>query len=118
MRPRICDKPVKMQITIDQTAMVPSTGSSSEAPSSRPCTARALRRQRRRLDRHVSAVRRAVALLEGGFGVRLLQRTTPRVTLSGAQAEAPLATGDASVAVEAQKTSEGLSEPSPGLADA
>jgi DNA-binding transcriptional LysR family regulator len=38
----------------------------------------------RQLDRHVSAVSRAVAALEGRLGVRLLQRTTRRVTLSDA----------------------------------
>jgi DNA-binding transcriptional LysR family regulator len=36
------------------------------------------------LDRHVSAVSRAVAALENRLGVRLLQRTTRRVTLSDA----------------------------------
>jgi DNA-binding transcriptional LysR family regulator len=38
----------------------------------------------RALDRHVSAVSRAVAALENRLGVRLLQRTTRRVTLSDA----------------------------------
>lgn len=38
----------------------------------------------RRLDRHVSAVSRAVATLESRLGVRLLQRTTRRVALSEA----------------------------------
>jgi DNA-binding transcriptional LysR family regulator len=38
----------------------------------------------RQLDRHVSAISRAVAALEGRLGVRLLQRTTRRVTLSDA----------------------------------
>jgi DNA-binding transcriptional LysR family regulator len=38
----------------------------------------------RHLDRHVSAVSRAVAALENRLGVRLLQRTTRRVTLSDA----------------------------------
>jgi DNA-binding transcriptional LysR family regulator len=38
----------------------------------------------RLLDRHVSAVSRAVAALENRLGVRLLQRTTRRVTLSDA----------------------------------
>src|SRR6516164_7762332 len=38
----------------------------------------------RRLDRHVSAVSRAVAALESRLGVRLLQRTTRRVALSEA----------------------------------
>jgi DNA-binding transcriptional LysR family regulator len=38
----------------------------------------------RQLDRHVSAVSRAVAALENRLGVRLLQRTTRRVTLSDA----------------------------------
>jgi DNA-binding transcriptional LysR family regulator len=38
----------------------------------------------RQLDRHVSAVSRAVAGLENRLGVRLLQRTTRRVTLSDA----------------------------------
>jgi DNA-binding transcriptional LysR family regulator len=38
----------------------------------------------RQLDRHVSAVSRAVATLEGRLGVRLLQRTTRRVALSAA----------------------------------
>jgi DNA-binding transcriptional LysR family regulator len=38
----------------------------------------------RRLDRHVSAVSRAVAALENRLGVRLLQRTTRRVMLSDA----------------------------------
>jgi DNA-binding transcriptional LysR family regulator len=39
------------------------------------------------LGRHVSAVSRAVAALEGRLGVRLLQRTTRRVTLSDAGRE-------------------------------
>ena len=38
----------------------------------------------RQLERHVSAVSRAVAALEGRLGVRLLQRTTRRVALSEA----------------------------------
>jgi DNA-binding transcriptional LysR family regulator len=38
----------------------------------------------RHLERHVSAVSRAVAALENRLGVRLLQRTTRRVTLSDA----------------------------------
>jgi DNA-binding transcriptional LysR family regulator len=38
----------------------------------------------RQLDCHVSAISRAVAALEGRLGVRLLQRTTRRVTLSDA----------------------------------
>jgi DNA-binding transcriptional LysR family regulator len=38
----------------------------------------------RHLDRHTSAVSRAVAALENRLGVRLLQRTTRRVTLSDA----------------------------------
>ena len=38
----------------------------------------------RALERHVSAVSRAVAALENRLGVRLLQRTTRRVTLSDA----------------------------------
>jgi DNA-binding transcriptional LysR family regulator len=38
----------------------------------------------RQLDRHVSAVSRAVAALESRLGVRLLQRTTRRVALSEA----------------------------------
>jgi len=38
----------------------------------------------RQLDRHVSAVSRAVAALESRLGVRLLQRTTRRVALSAA----------------------------------
>jgi DNA-binding transcriptional LysR family regulator len=38
----------------------------------------------RQLERHVSAVSRAVAALENRLGVRLLQRTTRRVTLSDA----------------------------------
>jgi len=38
----------------------------------------------RHLERHVSAVSRAVAALEDRLGVRLLQRTTRRVTLSDA----------------------------------
>jgi DNA-binding transcriptional LysR family regulator len=38
----------------------------------------------RQLERHVSAVSRAVAALESRLGVRLLQRTTRRVTLSDA----------------------------------
>jgi DNA-binding transcriptional LysR family regulator len=38
----------------------------------------------RHLGRHVSAVSRAVAALEGRLGVRLLQRTTRRVTMSDA----------------------------------
>ncbi|MEP6938170.1 MAG: LysR family transcriptional regulator [Rudaea sp.] len=38
----------------------------------------------RQLDRHVSAVSRAVAALEARLGVRLLQRTTRRVALSEA----------------------------------
>ncbi len=41
-------------------------------------------RAARHLERHVSAVSRAVAALENRLGVRLLQRTTRRVTLSDA----------------------------------
>jgi DNA-binding transcriptional LysR family regulator len=41
----------------------------------------------RQLDRHTSAVSRAVAALEERLGVRLLQRTTRRVTLSDAGRE-------------------------------
>jgi DNA-binding transcriptional LysR family regulator len=41
----------------------------------------------RQLERHVSAVSRAVASLESRLGVRLLQRTTRRVTLSDAGRE-------------------------------
>jgi DNA-binding transcriptional LysR family regulator len=41
----------------------------------------------RHLERHVSAVSRAVAALENRLGVRLLQRTTRRVTLSDAGRE-------------------------------
>jgi DNA-binding transcriptional LysR family regulator len=41
----------------------------------------------RQLDRHISAVSRAVAALEERLGVRLLQRTTRRVTLSDAGRE-------------------------------
>jgi DNA-binding transcriptional LysR family regulator len=41
----------------------------------------------RQLERHISAVSRAVAALENRLGVRLLQRTTRRVTLSDAGRE-------------------------------
>ena len=41
-------------------------------------------RAARHLERHISAVSRAVAALENRLGVRLLQRTTRRVTLSDA----------------------------------
>jgi DNA-binding transcriptional LysR family regulator len=44
-------------------------------------------RAAQQLERHVSAVSRAVAALENRLGVRLLQRTTRRVTLSDAGRE-------------------------------
>jgi len=84
---KICDKLARTQITNAQDATVALDRFEQLSAFVEVARWQSFARAAQQLERHTSAVSRAVAALENRLGVRLLQRTTRRVTLSDAGRE-------------------------------